>query len=654
MLDVRRLDAVNLKRPGKRRTARAIEAVAIVLAFVAVLAFFRSYADDTAGGADSYGYVSEALRLSQGHFYEPERVLSRFGLPEDSAITYPLGYIDKGSAGTIPTYPFGYPLLMLVALEITGMSGVYWVTPILGAATVVLTYLLARDYLGRVGGVVAAGLTLALPNFLMFAAQPMSDVPAAFCGTLALYALIRKQRTTANDVLLALAVGLGIWIRPNLALLVIPVMGWLLWRRELRRAIRFAVLLTPFVVVEGAVNAHLYGAPWTTGYGNPPFTHSLADASQRFERYLIRLNTQQAGAGLALVGFGLVFGKLHWRIRALLIGFAGLLLVFFSFYPIDDAWWYGRFLLPGLVPVAIVEASGVARLLDLGRRRWIPLSCLVVGAALFGWQTVGFDRANFVFDLGPGNLKYQTMAQFVAHSVDDRALVLAMQHSGTLRLYGGVETMRYDLAPVPKLMTILRQVTANGGTVYLVGEDWEIQQIRRGDRAVLLAGAQEIGSVEPSHVTLFRLNVLASSDSPVPHPLDAAFGNQIALRGFDLSPPDPKPGDALTVTLYWTALRKPDVNYSVFVHLERNDGKIIAQSDSYPMAGRFPTATWEPGYTVPDVHRVVIPADAPAGPVHVTAGLYRLDTLGRLSPRGGSVRGQDNFVTLGVLDLPGQ
>ncbi|MGH7860690.1 MAG: hypothetical protein ACREOS_00465, partial [Candidatus Dormibacteraceae bacterium] len=329
-------------------------------------------------------------------------------------------------------------------------------------------------------------------------------------------------------------------------------------------------------------------------------------------------------------------------------------LMFFSFYAIDDAWWYGRFLLPGLAPVAIVEAAGIRRLLELGHRRWIPLACLVVGAALFGWQTVGFDRANFVFDLGPGDLKYQKMAQLVARSTDDRSLVLAMQHSGTLRLYGSVETMRYDLAPVPKLMTILRQVTAAGGTVYLVGENWEIQQIQRGDRAVLLAGAQDLGSVEPSHVTLFRLNVLASSDSPVPNPLDATFGNQIALRGFELSPPDPKPGEAMTVTLYWTALQKPDVSYSVFVHLERSDGKIVAQSDSYPMAGGFPTATWRPGYTIRDVHRISLPADAPAGPVHVTVGLYRLDTLRRLPPRGKSVRGSDNFVELATLDLSGR
>ncbi|MGH2461837.1 MAG: ArnT family glycosyltransferase, partial [Chloroflexota bacterium] len=653
VLASRRLDPALVKHPSNHSVVVAIEAMAIALAFLAVLAFFRSYADDTVGGADSYGYLSEAIRLSHGHFYAPEHVLSRFGLPENSAITHPLGYIEKGSVGTVPTYPFGYPLLMLAAMEITGMAGAYWVTPILGAATIVLTYLLARDYLGRVGGGVAAGLTLALPNFLMFAAQPMSDVPAAFCGTLALFALLRKHQTTVNDLVLAVAMGLGIWIRPNLALLVIPILGWLLWRREFPRAVRFAALLAPFVVVEGAVNAHLYGAPWTTGYGDPPFTRSVTDASRRFGRYLLRLNTQQAGVGLALAGFGLAFGKLSWRVRVFLIGFAGFLLLFFSFYSIDDAWWYGRFLLPGLTPVAIVEASGIVWLLDLRPRRWVPLSGLVVGAALFGWQTVGFDRANFVFTLGQGDLKYREAAQFVARSVAEPALVLAGQHSGSLRLYAGIETMRDDLAPVPELMATLQRVTATGGAVYLVVEDWEVQRIRSGDRAVLLAGAQDLGSVEPGHVTLFRLNVLAAGDSPVPHPLDATFGNQIALRGFDVSPLAPKPGDVLTVTLYWTARRKPDVNYSVFVHLERSDGKIVGQSDSYPMAGRYPTSTWTPGYTVRDVHRIVIPATAPSEPVQVTVGLYRLDTLQRLPPSGRSVRGNDTFVDLTTLDLAG-
>lgn len=647
----RALTWARLRRRPDLRARSLIEALVVTTAFLCLLAFFRGYADGTAGGSDSYGYVSEAVRLSHGHFYQAEHVLSPFGLPENSTITHPLGYAPQGAAGTIPTYPFGYPVLLAIALEAAGFSGVFWVTPVLGAGMVILTYFLGRSYLGYVGGVLAATLTLALPNFLMFAAQPMSDVPAAFCATLALCALLRQRQHPINDVVLAVAEGLGIWIRPNLALLVIPALAWLLWRRDFSRVVRFAICLAPFVFVEAAVNTHLYGEPWTTGYGDPPFTHSLTDALQRGGRYLTRLNTQQAGVGLILVAFGLVFGKLFGNIRVLLIGLAGLLLVFFSFYSVDDAWWYGRFLLPGLAPVAIIEASGIVRLFELPTRRWISVPCLVAGVALFLWPTIGFDRANSVFDIGRGDVKYQNAAHFVRQSVGGKSLVLAMQHSGSLRLYGGIDTMRYDLAPVPELLGVLEHVTDAGGSVYLVGEDWEIQRIRDSNRAVLLAGAQDLGSVEPSHVTLFRLNVLEPKGATVPNPLDATFGDQIALRGFDLSPRRPRPGDGLTVTLYWEAPRKPDNNYTVFIHVVGSDGKIISQSDSYPVDGRYPTTTWTPGYTIKDVHRLTVPPNTPIQNVHVIAGMYRVETMRRLQPHGRSVAAGADYVELGTFSV---
>jgi hypothetical protein len=71
---------------------RALEPIALLAAFTAILMFFRAYAIETAGGSDAYGYVSEAQRLTQGRFYEPERVFSPFGLSEKSSISHPLGY----------------------------------------------------------------------------------------------------------------------------------------------------------------------------------------------------------------------------------------------------------------------------------------------------------------------------------------------------------------------------------------------------------------------------------------------------------------------------------------------------------------------------------------------------------------------------------
>lgn len=634
-----------------------IETILILAAFLALLAFFRSYADDAAGGADSYGYVSETLRLNQGHFSRPEHVLGPFGLPENSAITAPLGWVSKGPTQTVPTYPFGYPFLMLIALRIAGFPAIFWVTPVLGSATVVLTFLLGRTYLGYAGGALAAAFALLLPNFLMFAAQPMSDVPAAFCATLALYCLLRPVPSTLSDATVAIAEGIGIWIRPNLSILVIPIIAWLLWRGERARLIRFALCLVPFVCVEALINTHLYGKPWTTGYGSLPLTRDLPNALARGARYLRRLNDQQAGIGLVLVTVGFALGKLSWRTRALLLGFAGVLLLFFAFYPIDDAWWYGRFLLPGLPAVAILEASGIVRLYTLVSRRWMLAVAALAGCiafASFASSSLAFARSHFVFDLGPGDLQYQHVAKLVASSIGPRSLVLAMQHSGSLRLYGGINTMRYDLAPTPELVSVLRKVVSAGGSIYLLGEGWEIQRIRGSDRKVLLVDAQELGHVGASQTTLFRVNalsILKPANAAVPHRLDTLFGNQLALRGFALTPNEPRSGEELTVTLYWQALQRPDHNYTVFVHLENHDGKVIAQSDSYPVQGRYPTTSWSLGYVVKDVHQFTIPTNVASRHLHLVVGLYRLRTMQRLQPLGSGVPPHANFVEIGTLSL---
>ncbi|HLH74593.1 MAG TPA: glycosyltransferase family 39 protein [Chloroflexota bacterium] len=628
------------------------EAVLLAIILVGILMFLRAHPDDTAGGADSYGYVSEALRLNTGHLIAAEHVLTPFGLPENSAITHPLGYAPKGFDETVPTYPFGYPLLMLFAFRIAGFEAMFWVTPILGSMTVVLTYLLGRFSLGPIGGTIAALLVFVLPNYLMSSIAPMSDVPATFFTTLALVALLYPRPSPWTALLVGSAEGFGIWIRPNLALIVIPTAAWLLWQRDRRRLFLFFLGMLPFAVAEGFVNQYLYGAPLTTGYGEPPLTGDLLDAGQRCLRYLQRLNEQQAGVGLLLAGLGFALGQLSTRLRLFFAGFAGLFLIFFSFYTIDDAWWYGRFLLPGLPSIAILEASAIVRLMPLIHQRWFRGICVVLGLAIFSWASIEYSRSHFVFNLGPEDLKYQLAAQLAVQEARQPALVLAMQHSGSLRLYGGLDSMRYDLAPLPQLMEILQHVTQVGGNVYLLADDWELKQLTSGERAVLLAGAKDLGHVEQSHATFFQLNILQPKDLPVQHRLNATFGHQIVLRGYALVPESPRAGRTMKVILYWQALAMPTDNYSVFIHLVDDRGNRVSQTDSYPVDGRYPTKQWTPGYTIVDEHELSIPTTAAGQHVQIIAGLYRLDTLKRLQPHGSSVPANSDYVVLGSFDLP--
>jgi 4-amino-4-deoxy-L-arabinose transferase-like glycosyltransferase len=131
---------------------------------------------------------------------------------------------------------------------------------------------------------------------------------------------------------------------------------------------------------------------------------------------------------------------------------------------------------------------------------------------------------------------------------------------------------------------------------------------------------------------------LPASDTPAPppeHPVGAGFGEAAHLVGYSLSSEASKPGDTVYLTLTWRVLAPMDANYTVFAHVlgEHNPatgGPLWAGHDSQPVSGHYPTAVWQPGETVLDVHPLTIPADAPPGDYQLEAGLYLLETMVRL------------------------
>lgn len=85
-----------------------------------------------------------------------------------------------------------------------------------------------------------------------------------------------------------------------------------------------------------------------------------------------------------------------------------------------------------------------------------------------------------------------------------------------------------------------------------------------------------------------------------------------------------RPGDTLTVRLTWRALRRTPVDYAVYVHLIDDAGVIIAQRDTCPGLGRYPTTAWDPGAVWIDEYRVPIPETAyTPNAFRVNFGLYR-------------------------------
>jgi hypothetical protein len=112
----------------------------------------------------------------------------------------------------------------------------------------------------------------------------------------------------------------------------------------------------------------------------------------------------------------------------------------------------------------------------------------------------------------------------------------------------------------------------------------------------------------------------------VSSPTDAEFGGVARLLGFQVTPAAVEPGRLVEVTLYWQALAQTDRDYAVFVHLLSDVGAMVAQRDTYPGLGRYPTTVWEPGVAFVDIYRVHVPETAYAPDVaHVQVGVYLPD-----------------------------
>lgn len=159
-----------------------------------------------------------------------------------------------------------------------------------------------------------------------------------------------------------------------------------------------------------------------------------------------------------------------------------------------------------------------------------------------------------------------------------------------------------------------------------------------------------------SSVELPGPRILALPNRPTPEriaqPLEVAFAQGIRLRGFDLHRAtrsglaQARPGEPLTLDLFWEAELPISEDYTVFTHLvgathnPRTGGPVWAQHDGPPVDGTYLTSTWVPGQVIADRHVLPIDPAAPPGEYELEVGLYRPGTGERLR----SASGEDHVI----------
>jgi hypothetical protein len=129
--------------------------------------------------------------------------------------------------------------------------------------------------------------------------------------------------------------------------------------------------------------------------------------------------------------------------------------------------------------------------------------------------------------------------------------------------------------------------------------------------------------------------------------LDATFGDQMRLTGYEIEYDETRPGDTIRVRLEWDVVELMERDWSVFVHL--NDpvlGRPIAQRDMYPGRGLLATSLLKPDQQLVDEFYLTIPptAVAPAD-LELVVGLYDYSTGERLNVDGG------DSLALGTIPL---
>lgn len=110
--------------------------------------------------------------------------------------------------------------------------------------------------------------------------------------------------------------------------------------------------------------------------------------------------------------------------------------------------------------------------------------------------------------------------------------------------------------------------------------------------------------------------------------LNATFGDQIGLLGYELGAPDAN--NRVALTLYWQARAPIAQDYTVFVHVLDSSGQLAAQADAPPQQGRYPTRWWDEGEVIADRRTIELPDGRKQESFSLLVGLYSPTTGERL------------------------
>jgi hypothetical protein len=521
-----------------RRVLRAALPWVAPATATALLAVWWVYGTRAAGGSDSYGYVSQARLWLAGDLHVHQDFVASVPWPNADWTFTPLGYRPAPGHTIVPTYAPGLSILMAMFMKIAGDCAAFVVTPLSAALLVLLTYALGVQLSGRATGALAAILTATSPTILFMTLWPMSDVPAAAFWLMSLVLAARPMSLT-SAALSAISAGIAILIRPNLAPLAVFPAGVVAWRAyagsqfagshvgeikiRARQIGTFALACLPFVVLVAWVNHDLYGSFLTSGYGNATSIYSRQNLAANLHRYPRWLwESQGAYVFVFLLAVALPRGpKPQSRtLRWILLAYIGAVFGCYLFYVPFEDWWYLRFVIPAMPAMFVLSIDAIWQ---AGRRFGVVVQAIAatVFAALCVSHAVAYAQLHAIVEIGEGEQKYADVGRYLAGELSPETVVIAGLHSGNIRLYSQLRTLRVDSLDDAWLDRAIDYLKSVGPSPYIVLEGSEIPNFRQRfakQQAVTLVDRPAV-AIHSRHVYVFSTDRARSADPPqtIPH-----------------------------------------------------------------------------------------------------------------------------------------
>ena len=113
-------------------------------------------------------------------------------------------------------------------------------------------------------------------------------------------------------------------------------------------------------------------------------------------------------------------------------------------------------------------------------------------------------RESSVWDIASLEARYPLAGEWINVNTPPTSVVMANQHSGSLRWYGKRQTIRWDFIAPEQLATTVRELQSHGATVYVALEGDEVAMFdQRFNDVIDQLQVDHVGSIR--NVSFLRL-----------------------------------------------------------------------------------------------------------------------------------------------------